>query len=197
MINSLNKNTIQNTTQKTTQKTIQDNADIGKYMLEKLNCSKREMSDEDKQKMVEKIQSKLKRGKKLTVKELRYLRENNPALYRHAMRVQMHAKMVEEQLKHAKSKEEVHRIISGAISCVSDKDPDKEYILAAINELSKEMHKSPFYNRLPATIEETRNKAEQKENKIEWDDEEDNNDLMNWSPLQEIIDTMPTFCAGV
>lgn len=188
MVNSITENTTQNK--------IQNKADLGKYLLDKLNHSENEMTDEEKQKMDEKIQSKLKRGKKLTPKELKYLQETNPELYRHAMRVQMEAKMVEEQLKHAKSKEEVHRIISGAISSVSKKDPDREYIIAAINELSKEMHKSPSYNRLPATIEEAKKKVEQKENKIEWDDEEDDNDLMNWSPLQEVIDAMPSFSAG-
>ena len=30
----------------------------------------------------------------------------------------------------------------------------------------------------------------------EWDDEDDDNDLMNWSPLQEVIDSSPSFTAG-
>ena len=58
-------------------------------------------------------------------------------------------------------------MITSAIAGVSDKDPDKEYLLAAYNEVSKNFHKSPAYQRLPNT------------------------------PLQEIIDAAPTLeCQG-
>ena len=40
-------------------------------------------------------------------------------------------------------------MITSAIAGVSDKDPDKEYLLAAYNEVSKNFHKSPAYQRLP------------------------------------------------
>ena len=43
---------------------------------------------------------------------------------------------------------------SSAIAGVSDKDPDKEYLLAAYNEVSKNFHKSPAYQRLPNTPED-------------------------------------------
>lgn len=188
MINTLTKNTAQNT--------IQNKAGVGKYLLDKLNHSENEMTDEEKQKMDMKIQSKLKRGKKLTIEERRYLQETNPLMYQHAMRVQREAEMVEEQLKHAKSKEEVHTIVSCAINSVSKNDPDREYIIAAINELSDEIHKSPSYSRLPATEEEAKRRVGQRDNKVEWDDEDDDNDLMNWSPLQEVIDSSPSFTAG-
>ena len=54
-------------------------------------------------------------------------------MYAHALRVQRMAEAVEEQLKHAKSKEEADRIISFALSGISKNDPDREYIFAAVN----------------------------------------------------------------
>ena len=64
------------------------------------------MSDDDRAKMDAQILAKLKSGKKLSQKEMDYLRKTNPIMYSHAMRVQRIAETIEEQLKHAKSKEE-------------------------------------------------------------------------------------------
>ena len=47
-------------------------------------------------------------------------------------------------------------MITSAIAGVSDKDPDKEYLLAAYNEVSKNFHKSPAYQRLPNTPEDAK-----------------------------------------
>ena len=50
-------------------------------------------------------------------------------MYAHAMRVQKMAEAIEEQLKHAKSKEEADRIILSSLTGISKNDPDKEYII--------------------------------------------------------------------
>ena len=47
MVNSITENTTQNK--------IQNKAELGKYLLDKLNHSENEMTDEEKQKMDEKI----------------------------------------------------------------------------------------------------------------------------------------------
>ena len=104
--------------------------------------------EEKKQEMLSRIMGKLKSGKKLSAKELDFLRRTDPILYAHALRVQRMAEALKQQLSHAKSKQEANDMITSAIAGVSDKDPDKEYLLAAYNEVSKNFHKSPAYQRL-------------------------------------------------
>lgn len=93
--------------------------------------------EEKKQEMLSRIMGKLKSGKKLSAKELDFLRRTDPILYAHALRVQRMAEALKQQLSHAKSKQEANDMITSAIAGVSDKDPDKEYLLAAYNEVSK------------------------------------------------------------
>ena len=109
------------------------------------------------------------------------------------------AEAVEEQLKHAKSKEEADRIISSALSGISKNDPDREYIFAAVNRISTEFHKSGAYEKLPNTVEEGDKEGKESGDIFsDADDKEDDGfDLKNWSPLREVYDSMPTFSAGV
>ena len=106
---------------------------------------------------------------------------------------------VEEQLKHAKSKEEADRIISSALSGISKNDPDREYIFAAVNRISTEFHKSGAYEKLPNTVEEGDKEGKESGDIFsDADDKEDDGfDLKNWSPLREVYDSMPTFSVGV
>lgn len=83
--------------------------------------------EEKKQEMLSRIMGKLKSGKKLSAKELDFLRRTDPILYAHALRVQRMAEALKQQLSHAKSKQEANDMITSAIAGVSDKDPDKEY----------------------------------------------------------------------
>lgn len=157
------------------------------------NNGKPEMTDEEKAKMQENITQKLKAGKKLTKEEMDFLKKYNPQMYIHAMRVQRIAESVEEQLKHAKSKEEANRIMLTATAGIDKDDTDKEYIVAAVNRISKEFKQSSDYNRLPDTEEEAKG-TDKRNNRFKTDDEDD--DLKSWSPLQEIIDEMPKFNYG-
>ena len=139
--------------------------------------------------MLSRIMGKLKSGKKLSAKELDFLRRTDPILYAHALRVQRMAEALKQQLSHAKSKQEANDMITSAIAGVSDKDPDKEYLLAAYNEVSKNFHKSPAYQRLPNTPNAHFSDDE--------DTNDDTDDLLSWTPLQEIIDAAPTLeCQG-
>ena len=180
------------------QKKITTVNELAEYVLAKsVGCE--DLSDEEKEKMDAWIMAKLKAGKKLSQKEMEYLRRTNPMMYAQAMRIQKMAEAVEEQLKHARSKEEANRIVSSAISGVSKNDPYKEYIVAAINRVSTEFHKSGAYSKLPNTIEDAKKKGAHT-NDVEFSDGEENDkdefDLMNWSPLTEVYDSMPTFSAG-
>ena len=177
------------------QKKITTVNELAEYVLAKsVGCE--DLSDEEKEKMDARIMAKLKAGKKLSQKEMEYLRRTNPMMYAQAMRIQKMAEAVEEQLKHARSKEEANRIVSSAISGISKNDPYKEYIVAAINRVSTEFHKSGAYSKLPNTIEDAKKKGAHT-NDVEFSDgeenEEDEFDLMNWSPLTEVYDSMPTF----
>ena len=156
--------------------------------------------EEKKQEMLSRIMGKLKSGKKLSAKELDFLRRTDPILYAHALRVQRMAEALKQQLSHAKSKQEANDMITSAIAGVSDKDPDKEYLLAAYNEVSKNFHKSPAYQRLPNTPEDAKKRKTNNPNAHFSDDEDtndDTDDLLSWTPLQEIIDAAPTLeCQG-
>lgn len=156
--------------------------------------------EEKKQEMLSRIIGELKSGKKLSAKELDFLRRTDPILYAHALRVQRMAEALKQQLSHAKSKQEANDMITSAIAGVSDKDPDKEYLLAAYNEVSKNFHKSPAYQRLPNTPEDAKKRKTNNPNAHFTDDEDtndDTDDLLSWTPLQEIIDAAPTLeCQG-
>lgn len=161
---------------------------------------------EDDSKMMEKIQAKIKSGKKLTSREESYLKQHNQELYMQYLRIRRMAEALEHQLENANSKEEVNDIIFHAVNGISDKDPYKAAIVAALDEVIKDFKKSDGYNNLPTTNEEIEKgrkaKAEKGNKKPEDGDEivslesENNNedfDAMSWSPLQEVIDAMPTF----
>ena len=180
-------------------KKITNTKELAEYILDKSSGIEK-MTDEDRAKMDTKIMAKLESGKKLSPEELNYLMKTNPIMYAHAMRVQRMAEAVEEQLKHARSKEEADRIISAATTCISKNDPDRQYIFAAVNRIATEFHKSGAYEKLPNTMEDADKKKNDEAGDVFSDAEEDDDkaqfDLKNWSPLTEVYDSMPTFSVG-
>ena len=184
-------------TKKDEPKKITSTKELAQYIIESVNDVEK-MSEEDRAKMDARIMAKLESGKKLSQKELDYLRKTNPIMYAHAMRVQRMAEAIEEQLKHAKSKEEADSIISASLSGISKNDPDREYIYAAVNRISTEFHKSGAYEKLPNTVEEGDKKNRESGDVFSDAEDEDDEgfDLKNWSPLTEVYDSMPTFSVG-
>lgn len=180
-------------------KKITNTKELAEYILDK-SSGIESMTEEDRAKMDAKIMAKLESGKKLSQEELNYLMKTNPIMYAHAMRVQRMAEAVEEQLKHARSKEEADRIISAATTCISKNDPDRQYIFAAVNRIATEFHKSGAYEKLPNTMEDADKKKNDEAGDVFSDAEEDDDkaqfDLKNWSPLTEVYDSMPTFSVG-
>lgn len=116
------------------------------------------MTDDEKESYLAKIMAKLKSGKKLTAEEMRFLQSENPVLYQQAARVQSMQNSLETQLKHSTSKENAATIYSNAMSMISDKDPMKEYIVAAYDDVMKEYKNSDEYNALPETEEDAKKK---------------------------------------
>jgi hypothetical protein len=195
---NFNTNTIfgQTTSAQQEKKTIRSEADLATYLMEKINDDSDSMSDEDKEKMRARIEAKLKSGKKLSAKEVRFLQETDPQLYMQYQRIRAMADSMASQLKSAKTKQQANDIITSSMSSVSDKDPYKEYVLAAMSETAKEFKKSSYYNRLPDNDTELKQKkkaAAYDKSEENEDDTEDDFDPMSWTPLQDIIDSMPTF----
>lgn len=149
-------------------------------------------SEEEKQKKMSQILNKLKNGKKLTAEEMAFLRKYNPTLYQRALRIQKMTEQLENQLKQAKSKEEANNIIAYSVNAISDEDPDKEILTAAFGEVIKKFRSSRAYQKLPNTIEDAKKQKNQK-NAQEFDsDKDEEQNLLSWTPLQEIIDSAPT-----
>ena len=151
-------------------------------------------SEKTDEKMMGRIKAKLKSGKKLSSKEESYLKQHDPELYIQYLRIRRMAMTLENQLKNADSKEEVNNIILHSYMSVSDKDPYKEYIIAALQEVEKEFKNTESFQQLPATSDEAhehkKSSSKKDEDSFETDDDFD---PMTWSPLQEIADAMPTF----
>ena len=168
-------------------------SELAQYILESQNDIKKK-SEEDHARMDTRITSKLQSGKKLSMEELDYLRRTNPVMFAHALRIQRMAETVEEQLKHAKSKEEADRIISSTLCGISKNDPDREFILAAVNRISDKFRRSGAYEKLPNTTEEEKEKKnDQKNGDFFSETKDDGFDLKNWSPLKELYESLPTF----
>lgn len=181
-------------TQNRTENNLTPKAKLTNYLMNFIQTEQEEISEEDKQIMETRILQKLEAGKKLSSEEVDYLKKYNPMLYQRYLRIQMMAETLKEQLKHAKSKEQANEIICQSIGGIPDKDPDKKYIVAAMNEAAREFQHSPAYNRLPSTNKDAEKRKSHTvhsfgENKAS--DEQDA--LLSWSPLQEIIDMQPTF----
>lgn len=118
------------------------------------------LSEEDKQAYESKILQKLRSGKKLTSEEMNYLRVKNPSMYAQAARVQAMRENLKNQLESCRSKEEVEKVYGDAVSFVGDKDPMKEAIIAAYDDVTKEFKKTDQYQALPQkeeNAEDTKN----------------------------------------
>lgn len=114
------------------------------------------MSDEEKQAYFQKILAKLKSGQKLTGEEMRFLQAEHPEFYPQAARVQAMREGLETRLKCCRSKEAAQTIFADAMNSISDKDPMKEYLVAAYDTVMKDFKKSDAYKVLPDTEEEAK-----------------------------------------
>lgn len=124
---------------------VMDSFDLAENISELLSpaCG---MTDEEKQRYLAHILAKLKSGKKLTAEEMRFLQAEEPQLYQQAARIQTMRDALENRLKNCKSKEEAAKIFTEAMSSVSDKDPMKEFIYAAYEDVYREYQESGGQN---------------------------------------------------
>ena len=77
-------------------------------------------------------------------------------MYQKALRVQNAKERLQTRLEHCRSKEEANDVIAMEMSAVSDKDPDREYMLAGLQETAKEYRQDSHYSRLPDTREQAK-----------------------------------------
>lgn len=130
-----------------------DSFDITKHISDLLSpaCG---MTEAEKESYYNEIMGKLKSGKKLSPEEMRFLQAEYPALYQQAARVQVMRDGFEARLKTATSKQKAQEIYADSLSHISDKDPMKEYIVAAYQNAMKNFEKSEDYKELPETEED-------------------------------------------
>lgn len=124
-----------------------------KNMLEDYTDGTVGMNENEKKEFEQSIYTKYKAGKKLTSKEMSYLARTNPDMYMHARRVQLMRELLEERLKHCKSKQEVDQLMDKAHSLVNDDDPDKTVLHSAYDDVLHEFKKSGKYSKLPDKAE--------------------------------------------
>lgn len=155
-----------------------------------------DMSEDEKKQMTAMIYQKLKSGKKLSPKEVDYIRQTDANLYMMYVRVRASADSIKQNLKSAKTKQQANNAIAIAVNSVSDKDPAKEYILAAVQNIAEKFKHSSAYAKLPDTEDDSVKKKKKGISKIkeDWEkDDEEDVELDSWSPLNDEINSMPKF----
>ena len=162
--------------------------DICKKAVSELMDPTSQMSDEERAQYEQKIFQKLKQGKRLSSAEMNYLQIHNPTMYQKALRVQNAKERLQTRLEHCRSKEEANDVIAMEMSAVSDKDPDREYMLAGLQETAKEYRQDSHYSRLP----DTREQAKKTKNRAYHFEEDVSGDTV-YSPIIEVMESLPVF----
>ena len=160
-------------------------------------------SEEERQAFENKIQQKIKNGAKLSAKEMAYIRRTNPYIYQQVVRVQQRREALKEQLRHCRTKEEAQQVMSNAMTSISDKDPARDAMIAAVQNVSQQFRESEAYQKLPETEEDLK-KAKKSDSPMEdpfkEDAEEDDDSMVSYSfgsgGYQEAVSSKTIFQAG-
>lgn len=140
---------------------------IGQQIMDYVHSMREEgRRGETKEEYEQRIYAKVQSGQKLSPDEMSFLARTNPALYQKALRAQMMRKALENRLKSCSSKEEAQNVFSAAVSSISEKDPDRDIIIAALTQAYKEFRENPGYQSLPETEEEAEKNG--KKGKVEY-----------------------------
>ncbi len=109
---------------------------------------------ETKEAYAARIYAKARSGQRLTPDEMSFLARTNPELYRKVLRAQRIRREMESRLKNCRSKQEAQEVFSSFVESISEKDPDRDMIIQALNQAFREFQESGEYQRLPDTEEE-------------------------------------------
>ncbi|QUH25221.1 hypothetical protein [Serpentinicella alkaliphila] len=113
---------------------------------------------EEKESYEKRIGEKVKLGEKLTKEEMSYIQRTNPIMYMRIKRIQMNREALENKLKRCRSKKEVEQAYNETISMIHKKDPDKQLLISAYNNVMKEFKNKGEYKALPLDIKDKENK---------------------------------------
>lgn len=177
-------------------------AEFVKGIMDRINGDDFE-SEEERQAFENKIQQKIKNGAKLSAKEMAYIRRTNPYIYQQVVRVQQRREALKEQLRHCRTKEEAQQVMSNAMTSISDKDPARDAMIAAVQNVSQQFRDSEAYQKLPDTEEDLK-KAKKSDSTMEdpfkEDAEEDDGSTVSYSfgsgGYQEAVSSETIFQAG-
>ncbi len=177
-------------------------AEFIKGIMDRINGDDFE-SEEERQAFENKIQQKIKSGAKLSAKEMAYIRRTNPYIYQQVVRVQQRREALKEQLRHCRTKEEAQQVMSNAMTSISDKDPARDAMIAAVQNVSQQFRDSEAYQKLPDTEEDLK-KAKKSDSPMEdpfkEDAEEDDGSTVSYSfgsgGYQEAVSGEVAFNAG-
>ena len=177
-------------------------AEFIKGIMDRINGDDFE-SEEERQAFENKIQQKIKNGAKLSAKEMAYIRRTNPYIYQQVVRVQQRREALKEQLRHCRTKEEAQQVMSNAMTSISDKDPARDAMIAAVQNVSQQFRDSEAYQKLPDTEEDLK-KAKKSDSTMEdpfkEDAEEDDGSTVSYSfgsgGYQEAVSGEVAFNAG-
>lgn len=150
------------------------------------------MSEQEREKYHQNILAKIESGKKLSSQELAYLRANDPRAYQKARRMEQKRQWLEQQMKKCKSKQEVREVVEDAIGHVSEKDPDRDAIIATYQDAYQEFRKTARYRRLPDTRKEAEEEEKQGKRRSQPLEEGDSEEFAR-TPLSEVYDALPVF----
>lgn len=154
-------NTIFNLYSKTIEKNNEDSKeDIWRTNIEQIKKSLEGTNfktEEEKNRYESKLNEKIKSGAKLSPSEMSYLQRSNPIMYMRVKRVQMQREMLENKMKRCKSKKEVEEAYNQAMCSIHEKDPDKQLLASAYNNVTKEFKKTREYKSLPWDVKDKNN----------------------------------------
>lgn len=136
---------------------------IGQQLMEYARSIREEAQrGETKEAYAARVYAKARSGQKLTPDEMSFLARTNPELYQKALRAQRIRREMESRLKNCRSKQEAQEVFASFVSSISEKDPDRDIIIQALNQAFREFQKSGEYQRLPDTEEDGKERTEKK-----------------------------------
>lgn len=133
---------------------------IGQQLMEYARSIREEgQRGETKEAYAARVYAKARSGQKLTADEMRFLARTNPELYQKVLRAQRIRREMESRLKNCRSKQEAQEVFSAFVGSISEKDPDRDMIIQALNQAFREFQESGEYQRLPETKEEAKERT--------------------------------------
>lgn len=128
---------------------------IGQQIMDSIHTMKEEgRTGETKEAYAARVYAKARSGQKLSPEEMNFLARTNPALYQKVLRAMIMRRALESKLKSCGSKEEAAQLFSTAVESISENDPDRDMLIAALTQAYREFMDSDEYARLPEKEEE-------------------------------------------